>query len=124
MARVAGSPVVLAGVDVGTTNCKFGVYALDGTVLATRRRPTPPDASGLGGPSRGRTWMYVKAHVLPGPLRRLGNADAACAGAAMLAGRAIGLPAPAPSSERLPRDDSQRYDTIYRDFLSHAQEVA
>jgi xylulokinase len=84
------------------------------------------DVTVLGGPSRGRTWMYVKAHVLPGPLRRLANADAACAGAAMLAGRAIGVPAPVLRSERLPRDDSlaQRYDTIYRDFLSHAQEVA
>lgn len=79
----------------------------------------------LGGPSRGRAWMEVKAHVMPGPVRRLRSVDAACAGAAMLAGRAIGVPAPAPDSESLSRDDdlAARYDTIYRDFLSRVQEV-
>lgn len=80
----------------------------------------------LGGPARGRTWMNVKAHVLPGPVRRLRTVDAACAGAAGLAGRAIGLPAPAAGSEELPRDDvlAGRYEAVYRDFLSHARGVA
>jgi len=84
------------------------------------------DVAVLGGPSRGRAWMDLKAHVLPGRVRKVADVDAACAGAALLAGRAIGLSAPVLGSEVLPRDDAlaDRYDTIYRDFLSHAEVAA
>ncbi len=81
----------------------------------------------LGGPSRGRAWMDVKAHVMPGPVRSTATPDAACAGAALLAGTAVGMPAPVLRSEGLPRDDllADRYDAIYRDgFLSRVREVA
>jgi len=79
----------------------------------------------LGGPSRGRTLLELKAHVMPGPVHR-GPAEAARAGAAMLAGRAVGIDLPVARSAALPRDDdlAGRYDTIYRDFLSRAQEAA
>lgn len=81
----------------------------------------------LGGPSRGRAWMRAKAHVMPGPVRSTTAADAACAGAALLAGAAVGLPAPVLSSDVLPRDDllAGRYDAIYRGgFLPRVREVA
>jgi len=38
---------VLAGVDVGTTNTKVGMYRLDGSRLAVRAWPTPADADKL-----------------------------------------------------------------------------
>ncbi|MCT2584328.1 FGGY-family carbohydrate kinase [Actinophytocola gossypii] len=78
----------------------------------------------LGGPSRGRVLMEVKAHVLPGPVRLVRAADAARTGAALLAGHAIGLDTPTLGSDELPRDDvlADRYDTMYRDFLSRVQE--
>ena len=81
----------------------------------------------LGGPSRGRAWLGVKAQVMPGPVRSTATADAACAGAALLAGAAVGLPAPVLRSDVVPRDDllADRYDAIYRDgFLSRVREVA
>jgi xylulokinase len=76
----------------------------------------------LGGPSRARAWMAVKAHVLPASVRRIDEAEAACAGAAALAGRAIGIPVPVLRGTELPRDEAlaARYDTIYRDFLEVA----
>ncbi|HWM02334.1 MAG TPA: FGGY-family carbohydrate kinase [Actinophytocola sp.] len=80
----------------------------------------------FGGPSRSRAWMSLKAHVLPGPVRRLRTADAACLGAAALAGRAVGVGMPVATSEELPRGDAlaERYEIMYRDFLSHAREAA
>jgi xylulokinase len=85
------------------------------------------DVTVFGGPSRGTAWMTAKAHVMPGAVRVTANADAACAGAALLAGVAVGLPAPVLRSDALPRDDilADRYDAIYRDgFLSRVREVA
>lgn len=80
----------------------------------------------LGRPARARAWLSVKAHVLPGPVRLLRTEDAACAGAAALAGRALGLPAPVADVVTVARDDdlADRYDSAYRDFLSHVGEVA
>jgi xylulokinase len=80
----------------------------------------------LGGPSRGRALVDVKAHVMPGPTRLCTAPEAACVGAALLAGRALGLPTPVLDHTPLPRDDdlADRYDPIYRDFLSRAQEAA
>lgn len=81
----------------------------------------------LGGPSRNRSWMDVKAHVLPGPVRLVRTTEAASAGAALLAGSAIGLPAPALPSDVLPRDDAlaDRYEAIYRGgFLPRVREAA
>jgi xylulokinase len=43
---VTGEPV-LAGIDVGTTNTKVGMYRLSGTRLAARAWPTPADADKL-----------------------------------------------------------------------------
>jgi sugar (pentulose or hexulose) kinase len=43
----AGRPTLLAGVDIGTTHTKAGVYRPDGTPVAQRRASTPPDAAGL-----------------------------------------------------------------------------
>lgn len=76
----------------------------------------------LGGPSRGRALMNVKAHVMPGRVRRV-HADAACVGAALLAGRAVGLDPPRLRSEVLPRDDvlADRYHTAYRRFLAYTE---
>ncbi|OLF13515.1 FGGY-family carbohydrate kinase [Actinophytocola xanthii] len=80
----------------------------------------------LGGPSRGRALVDIKAHVMPGPTSLCTAGEAACTGAALLAGRAVGLPAPVLERTPLPRDDvlADRYDPIYRDFLSRAQEAA
>lgn len=81
----------------------------------------------LGGASRGRALLDIKAHVMPGPVRSTSTADAACAGAALLAGEALGQPAPVLRSDVRPRDDllADRYDAIYRDgFLFRAREVA
>jgi xylulokinase len=77
----------------------------------------------LGGPSRGRALTGIKAHVMPGPVRRV-HADAACAGAALLAGRAVGLDPRPLRGDVLPRDDvlAARYDLAYRDFLSRASD--
>lgn len=85
----------------------------------------------LGEPSGDTTWRAVKAHVMPGPVRTLTTAEttarAACAGAALLAGAAVGGPAPVLRSEVLARDDllADRYDAIYRGgFLPRVREVA
>ncbi|HEU5475528.1 MAG TPA: FGGY family carbohydrate kinase [Actinophytocola sp.] len=40
-------PVLLAGVDVGSTNCKVGVYTAAGERVAQQRRPTGRDAAEL-----------------------------------------------------------------------------
>ncbi|HEX6360491.1 FGGY-family carbohydrate kinase [Actinophytocola sp.] len=80
----------------------------------------------FGGPGQDTAWMAAKAHVMPGEVRVTADADAACAGAALLAGAAVGLPAPVLRSDVLPRDDilADRYDAIYRDgFLSRVREV-
>jgi sugar (pentulose or hexulose) kinase len=99
--------------------------------MAERQAEHVGDAVGtvvvLGGPSRNQAWMDVKAHVLPGPVRLVRSTEAASAGAALLAGSAIGLPAPILPSDTLPRDDAlaARYDAIYRDgFLSRVLEAA
>ena len=71
--------------------------------------------------------MAVKAHVMPGPVRVTAAADAACAGAALLAGAALGMPSPVLRSDVLARDDllADRYDAIYRGaFLPRVREVA
>jgi xylulokinase len=81
----------------------------------------------LGGAGAGRTWLSVKAQVMPGPVRVTAVGAAACAGAALLAGVALGLPAPVLGSDVLPRDDllADRYDAIYRGgFLPRVREVA
>lgn len=78
-----------------------------------------------GGPVR--SWLTVKAQVMPGPVRVTDTENAACAGAALLAGAAIGQAAPVLRSDVLPRDDllADRYDAMYRDgFLSRVREVA
>jgi sugar (pentulose or hexulose) kinase len=99
--------------------------------MAERQAEHVGDAVGtvvvLGGPSRNQAWMDVKAHVLPGPVRLVRSTEAASAGAALLAGSAIGLPAPILPSDTLPRDDAlaARYDAIYQDgFLSRVLEAA
>ena len=84
----------------------------------------PYEVTVLGG---GRAWMTVKAQVMPGPVRSTRSEDAACAGAALLAGAAVGLPTPVLRSDVLTRDDllADRYDAIYRGgFLPRAREVA
>lgn len=81
----------------------------------------------LGGPSGDTAWRRVKAHVMPGPVRTTATEEAACAGAALLAGAAVGGPAPVLRSEVLARDDllADRYDAIYRGgFLPRVREVA
>jgi xylulokinase len=78
----------------------------------------------LGGPTRNETWMRIKADVMPGPLHRCAVVDAAGAGAALLAGRAIGLDPPVLASSELTRDGERaaRYQKIYTDeFLREAQ---
>ncbi|BCL18126.1 FGGY-family carbohydrate kinase [Micromonospora sagamiensis] len=47
MAGGTRGPTLLAGVDVGTTHTKAGVYRADGTPVAQRQAATPPDAEGL-----------------------------------------------------------------------------
>jgi xylulokinase len=85
----------------------------------------------LGAPGGHTAWRTVKAHVMPGPVRTVTTAEtttqAACAGAALLAGATAGGPAPVLRSEVLARDDllADRYDAIYRGgFLSRVREVA
>ncbi|OZV78212.1 hypothetical protein CA850_20595 [Micromonospora echinospora] len=43
----ADGPTLLAGVDIGTTHTKAGVYRPDGTPVAQRQAATPSDADGL-----------------------------------------------------------------------------
>ncbi|MEU4565238.1 FGGY family carbohydrate kinase [Micromonospora sp. NPDC023956] len=43
----AGGPTLLAGVDIGTTHTKAGVYRSDGVPVARRQAATPSDADGL-----------------------------------------------------------------------------
>jgi xylulokinase len=77
----------------------------------------------LGGPTRSRAWMTVKAHVMPATVRVARAVDAACAGAALLAARATGTPAAVLPSDSLPRDElvATDYDALYRDsFLAAA----
>lgn len=77
----------------------------------------------LGGPARNDVWMRIKAEVAPGPLLRCGTVDAAGAGAALLAGRAIGLDPPVLPAIEQPRDvdHATRYQKIYSDdFLREA----
>jgi len=70
----------------------------------------------LGGPTRNRTWMAIKADVMPCPIRLIRTAEAACAGAALLAGRAIGLCTPVLDADEPARDGdrAQRYEALYR----------
>jgi sugar (pentulose or hexulose) kinase len=71
-----------------------------------------------GGPTRSRTWMRVKAAVGPGPLRVVEDPDAACAGAALLAGDAgLGVPAPVLTASPVTTDEQERerYDRFYRE---------
>ncbi|MEO3778725.1 FGGY family carbohydrate kinase [Micromonospora sp. B11E3] len=44
---MSGRQPLLAGLDVGTTHTKAGVYRADGTPVAQRRAGTPADAEGL-----------------------------------------------------------------------------
>lgn len=89
---------------------------------------TKPNAvTVFGGPSRSTAWMTVKAHVMPGPVRSTTTVEAACAGAALLAGAAVGMRTPVLRSDVLRRDDflADRYDAIYRGgFLPRVREVA
>jgi len=45
----------------------------------------------LGGGSRSRTWNQIKADMIGKPILTTENSDAACLGAAILAGKATGL---------------------------------
>jgi xylulokinase len=77
----------------------------------------------FGGPSRSRALLEVKAQVMPCRVDRV-RADAACAGAALLAGRAVGLEVKRLPSDQLARDDvlADRYESAYQDFLSRVEE--
>jgi xylulokinase len=71
-----------------------------------------------GGPTRSGAWMRVKAAFGTGPLRVVDDPDAACAGAALLAGSAgLGLPAPVLAASPVTPDESERhrYHRFYRD---------
>ncbi|MDQ3402824.1 MAG: FGGY family carbohydrate kinase [Actinomycetota bacterium] len=77
----------------------------------------------LGGPSRNRAWTAVKAEVMPWPVELCRMAEAACAGAALLAGQAVGIDPAVLPTEPLPRDAERaaRYETVYTtEFLPEA----
>ncbi|MFL6055499.1 MAG: L-fuculokinase [Actinoallomurus sp.] len=44
---MSGESALLAGLDVGTTHTKAGVYRVDGTLVAQRQAPTPGDTERL-----------------------------------------------------------------------------
>lgn len=74
----------------------------------------------FGGPTRNERWMDIKAAVMPGGIVRVPFADVAVLGAAMLAGRCIGieLPVPAGNAQRADPELHKAYDIIYRnEFL-------
>jgi xylulokinase len=104
----------------------LAVAVLEGACFHVRWMAEAQDAGPcvvLGGPSRNDGWMRIKAEVMTGPVRRCLDADAAGAGAAVLAGAAIGIdPAVLPADE-LTRDHDRaaRYQKIYSDeFLVEA----
>lgn len=74
----------------------------------------------FGGPTRNEQWMRIKAAIMPDGIARAPFADAAVLGAAMLAGRHIGveLPVPAGIAQHAPAALHEAYETIYRtEFL-------
>jgi xylulokinase len=82
----------------------------------------PVSVTVLGGPSRSGPWLRVKATAGGAPLSVVGEPEAACAGAAMLAGAAVGVELPALPSRRVaaPAGEVTAYDAFYAEhFLPH-----
>jgi xylulokinase len=78
---------------------------------------SPVPVTVLGGPSRSEPWLRVKAAAGGAPLSVVGEPEAACAGAAMLAGAAVGIEPPALPSRPVtaPADEIARYDAFFAD---------
>jgi xylulokinase len=89
----------------------------------TSGRP-PESVTVFGGPAANPAWMWIKAQVTPAPLAVLTGHQCAALGAAQLAGRAIGLDAPAPAAVRLGEaGPAPEWDQAYRSgFLPLATE--
>src|SRR4029077_19728638 len=51
----------------------------------------PREVRGLGGGAKSHTWNQIKADMIGKPLLTMENSDAACLGAAILAGKATGI---------------------------------
>jgi xylulokinase len=122
-----GRRLALHGVTEAHGPAELAVAVLEGACYHVRWMAEAQAAGScvvLGGPSRNDCWMRIKAEVMPRPVRRCVIADAAGAGAALLAGAAIGLePAVLPTVE-LPRDPDRaaRYQKIYvNEFLVEAK---
>jgi xylulokinase len=122
-----GRGLTLRGVTAAHGPAELAVAVLEGACFHVRwmaEAQAARECVVLGGPSRNDSWMRIKAEVMPGPVRRCTVADAAGAGAALLAGAAIDVdPAELPTIE-LPRapDRAVRYQRIYTDvFLVEAK---
>lgn len=83
--------------------------------LSGRPGGAPVSVTVLGGPSRSEAWLRIKAAAGGAPLSVVGEAEAACAGAAMLAGVAVGVELPALPSRPVTAatDEVAAYDRFF-----------
>lgn len=80
---------------------------------ATRGMP-PASVTAFGGPAANPTWMWIKARLTPAPLAVLREWQGAALGAAQLAGRAIGVPDPAPPVVAETAGPAPEWEEAYR----------
>lgn len=88
----------LVGLTLGTTRTDVVKAILEGTTYEIAHNVAEMRAAGvalselraIGGGSRSATWLQIKSDILGLPLARLGISEAACLGAALLAGRGAG----------------------------------
>ncbi|MBK9139085.1 MAG: hypothetical protein IPM17_10040 [Verrucomicrobia bacterium] len=90
---------VIAGLTLSTTRHDVAKAVLEGLCFELRANLETWEAAGLhvtelvavGGGAKSARWLQLKADVLNRPIRTLRCAEAACLGAALLAGTAIGI---------------------------------
>ncbi len=90
---------VIAGLTLGTTRHEVAKALLEGLCFELRANLEAWQSAGLhvtelvavGGGAKSARWLQLKADVLDRPIRTLRCHEAACLGAALLAGTAIGV---------------------------------
>jgi xylulokinase len=89
----------IVGLTLGTTKSEVIQGLLDGITFEMRLNLERMESAGvrieelrgIGGGAKSRTWMQLKANVFNRPVSSLNVSEAACLGAAMLAGKAVGV---------------------------------
>ena len=98
--------------------CLHVRWMIDAQAAITERPPT--EVFVLGGPSASAGWMRIKSAVISAALRVCEFADSAAAGAAFLAGRAVGAVSPDVSLPAKPVECSARDRAVWDEFYRTA----